>query len=265
MASYEKMADDLRIRLDQGEWMPGGRLPSMRTLAGDYQVEVNTARKAVTLLATRGYVRIRGGVGAIVLDRAVRPTPLSIGRSIGYHPQWGYIYNPSAGDWLPIGTPDRSWVALDHEVADLLEVLPGTRALARHRVVGPPSGPAQTTTTFFGSTLGPRFDGDSTGPGGWMQQAEQDMGLGPLTWWCKVRSRLATERESADLDLPRVAPVLVLAFVITSRKGSAPLAVDVMTFDATRFEVEYPVRRSRAARWPVPLATGENRPLPGCD
>lgn len=272
MAPYENMARDLRVRIDGGEWVPDEYLPSTRVLAGDYQVDVNTAKRAVKLLATWGYVRIRPKARTVVVDRTVPRIPLAIGQSIGYDTRWGYLYNPAAGDWAPISTPDRGWVDVDYEVADLLAVQAGTRVLARHRVVGPASGPAQTTTTYFSPSFSERFDIDDTGPGGWMQQVEHPpgvvpdgMALGPLHWRCAVSARLANDREARDLDLSSSAPVLVLAFAITARRGKVPVAVDVMTFDATRFRVEYPVPRSAAARWPVTPATGKNAPLPECD
>jgi hypothetical protein len=56
-------------------------------------------------------------------------------------------------------------------------------------------------------------------------------------------------------------PVLVLAITITGHKQRRPLAVDVMTFDASRFEVEFTVTRSAEARWPVPAATERNVPV----
>lgn len=263
VAPYEEIARDLRGRLDAAEWQPGDLLPSVRTLAGDYQVDINTANKAVNRLAQWGYVRIREKTRTVVRDRSVPLEPLPVGQSIGYHPRWGYLYNPAAGDWAPIGTPDRAWVQVDHEVADLLEVPPGTRVLTRHRVVGPPDGPAQTTTTYFSPSLSERLDVDDTGPGGWMQRVEQ--ADGPLRWRCAVSANLAGERAARDLDVAEGSPVLVLSFPITAGRSRTPVAVDVMTFDARRFRAEHPVPRSAAARYPPTPATGRNAPLPERD
>lgn len=258
MQKYLRIARDLRERLDAGEWDPGAKLPPVRKLADDYGVHQPTIGEAIKALAGWGYVRQRPRSGVVVLDRTAPKIPLSIGRSIHYN-DLGYYYNDCAGHWSPIGMPTRGWVELDHEVARRLERPVGSRALARHRVVGP-GEPAQTTTTYLAPELGERLDVDDTGPGGWMQVAERDMGYGPLRWRCAVSSRGPLEREAADLDLSLAANVLVLAFTVTSRAAEQPLAVDVMTFDGARFELEYPVPRSSAARWPPPLATGRNRP-----
>lgn len=279
MAPYERIARDLRKRLDQREWVAGQKLPSVRVLAGDYEVEVNTARKAVALLADWGYVRVWPKSGAVVLDRTTVRVPLLIGKNIGYDPTFGYIYNPAAGDWRPIGTPTRAWVELEPDVADLLGVadldLP---TLARRRVLGP-GRPEQIATTYFAPrrpedpkdprTDPARFDTDDTGPGGWMQQVEQSsdvvpggMGLGPLAWRCAVSSRVATDTEAQDLELARRSPVLVLAFPVTPRGWATPIALDVMVFDATRYRVDFAVPRAPAARWPVEPATGRNTALP---
>lgn len=260
MATYEETARDLRLRIDNGEWSPGERMPTVRSLAAVYQVNYTTVRSALAQLAAWGYVSVQPRVGTKVVDRTVRRTVLKLGQSIGYDPAYGYIYNPAAGDWAPIAPPTRSRVEVDLDVADLLDIAPGTSTLARHRVVGPGGRPEQTTTTYFAPSVADDYDVDDTGPGGWMQHIEQVRGLGPLSWRCSVASRLSTTTESADLRLSRGAPVLVLAFTVRTRLSVRPVAVDVMVFDSTRYRVEFPATRSREARWPVTPATRRNTP-----
>lgn len=260
MQKFLAIARDLREQLDAGVWAPGEKLPPVRELAERYRVHPPTVGEATSTLARWGYVQKRPRSGVVVLDRTAPKIPLTIGRAI-HHNDLGYYYNDAAGHWSPCATPDRAWVQLDHDIARRLERPVGHTALARHRVVGPGDDPAQTTTTYLPSPLGELFDTDDTGPGGWMQTLERDMGHGPLRWQCAVSSRFPTEREAVDLDLPADASVLVLVFTVTSRKSSLPVAVDVMTFDGSRFEIEYPVPRAREAKWPPPPATGRNLPL----
>lgn len=270
MARYVDIADDLRKRIEHGEWAVGESLASVRFLAGDYQVSISTALRAVQYLATAGYVRITSSSGVVVIDRLAAKTPLRIGANIGYDPVMGYIYNPAAGDWAPVAMPTRARLPArlaGARVVDLLGVTPSTTLLARRRVVGPDGTPEQIACTWFAPSVIEQFDLDDTGPGGWMQQVEQPADvtpggrdLGPLTWRCLVSSRAATPDEVADLKLGRDAGVLVLTFPITPRGWREPIAVDVMTFDERRYEVEHPVPRSAAARWPVTPVPGRNRP-----
>lgn len=266
MTDYMSIARDLRERLNNGEWSPNDKMPSLRTFAGESQYNTTKAAvdEAFNVLVGWGYIRRRRGTPAVVVDRTAPKVRLAIGRRVRRN-EYGYLYNPSAGHWAPIRPPRRSWVDLRTvpDVAVLLDLEPSGRVLARHRVVGPGGvEPAQTTTTYLVEELGRELDVENTGPGGWIEQVEQRLVPGPVRWNCTVTSRLPLEHEAEDLGLTLASPVLVLAFTITGHKQRRPLAVDVMTFDATRFEVEYPVTRSAEAKWPVTPATERNVPVP---
>lgn len=264
MARYVEVARDLRERLEAHEWTTGEKLPPVRKLASDYGVRLEVITEAFALLVGWNYIRVRRGTSAVVHDRAAPKARLPIGRTID-HNEDGYLYNPNAGHWPPLTTPDRAWVDLRTvpDVAMLLDVDPSGQVLARHRVVGPGgTEPAQTTTTYLVEWLGRELDVDDTGPGGWIEQVERRLVPGPVRWRRTVTSRLPLEREANDLGITLTTPVLVLAFTITGHKQRTPLAVDVMTFDSSRYELEEAVTRSTKAKWPPPPATQRNVPVP---
>ncbi len=63
-----RVADALLSRIQAGEFRPGDPLPTYRSLAGEYEVAVNTALSAVRLLRDRGAVSIKANAGAQVRD-----------------------------------------------------------------------------------------------------------------------------------------------------------------------------------------------------
>jgi GntR family transcriptional regulator len=69
---HMSIRDDLRMRLDAGEWNAGERLPSETELAARYGVARMTVRQAVGALASEGAVVRRQGLGTFAADR--RPT-----------------------------------------------------------------------------------------------------------------------------------------------------------------------------------------------
>ena len=69
---HMSIRDDLRMRLNAGEWGTGERLPSETELAATYGVARMTVRQAVGALATEGAVVRRQGLGTFAADR--RPT-----------------------------------------------------------------------------------------------------------------------------------------------------------------------------------------------
>lgn len=60
------VADQLRLRVITGEFPPGTLLPTVREIAADYRVAVNTANEALRLLARDGLIVVRPRKGALV-------------------------------------------------------------------------------------------------------------------------------------------------------------------------------------------------------
>lgn len=70
---YRQIVDTLRAKLVSGVLRPGSRLPPVRQLALDLTVHHNTVAEAYRILAAEGWLAVRQGRGAVVLD--YRPAP----------------------------------------------------------------------------------------------------------------------------------------------------------------------------------------------
>jgi GntR family transcriptional regulator len=66
---WRQVADDLRRRIESGEFPPGSMLPSLTSLAEHYQIGRTTARKAVGALREAGLVETVRGWGVFVSQR----------------------------------------------------------------------------------------------------------------------------------------------------------------------------------------------------
>jgi len=64
--AYQQVADDLRSKIQSGEYAPGQRLPSHRDLAETYDVAAGTARKALRVLRDEGLAVMTPGLGTFV-------------------------------------------------------------------------------------------------------------------------------------------------------------------------------------------------------
>jgi GntR family transcriptional regulator len=60
------VADQLKLRIITGEFAPGALLPTVREIAADYRVAVNTAHESLRILATEGLIVLRPRKGALV-------------------------------------------------------------------------------------------------------------------------------------------------------------------------------------------------------
>ena len=79
---YEQVADQVRHLVASGALRPGAALPSVRQLAGDLGVNLNTIARAYRLLENEGFLVIRDRAGVEVaapassVSRAARSTLL---------------------------------------------------------------------------------------------------------------------------------------------------------------------------------------------
>lgn len=70
---YRRIADQLRLLIDQGEFPVGSRLPAERELASQLGVSRPTVREALIALEVEGRLKIRVGSGVYVIEQ--QPTP----------------------------------------------------------------------------------------------------------------------------------------------------------------------------------------------
>lgn len=79
-APYLQVADDLRTRIQSGEWAVGEKLPGRSVLADHYQVGANVIQRATERLTIEGVLEGRAGSGTFVRSprdrlRMVRTMP----------------------------------------------------------------------------------------------------------------------------------------------------------------------------------------------
>ena len=67
-AIYLQITDMICENILTGEWAAGDRIPSVRDLAVDIQVNPNTVQRAYTWLQDRDVIRTQRGVGYFITD-----------------------------------------------------------------------------------------------------------------------------------------------------------------------------------------------------
>ena len=71
--AYRQIVDAVRVLLVEGALPPGSDLPSVRRLAMDLGVHFNTVGEAYRQLAEEGWLDLRHGRGATVIERGAQP------------------------------------------------------------------------------------------------------------------------------------------------------------------------------------------------
>lgn len=66
---FQQLVDQIHFRINTGELPPGTRLPSIRALAADHDIAVNTVAKALRQLEFRGLIQAQDRSGYVVIEK----------------------------------------------------------------------------------------------------------------------------------------------------------------------------------------------------
>jgi GntR family transcriptional regulator len=198
----QRIANDLRVAIHCGDYLPGHRLPSGRTLMRKYGVARQTVQNAFDLLRGEGLIVTRPGAGAFVRDHQA---VVRLDRSCG-----------SAGG---VTVRTRTEPA-DSYSAGTLGLEPGEEVFVRERVTHADGEPVQLAT----SRLPAKIDADYQ-PGRFVEY---------------VSARPARPDEAASLGLASGAPILCVTRIAFDRVGR-PVEVNDMILAGTRCELVYEI------------------------
>lgn len=251
----DRIAAELRRRIDAGEWGPGDRMPTYEDLATRYSTGSATIQAALAVLRREGLISVTRRRGIIVRGRPPR-RQVERGALVRRDPRRGYIMPAAARadePWQTHGRPRASTAPIPARPAELLGVDQGAPVVRRRRVTSPAGEPPyQIADTWVHPAIVaevPRVAAPDTGPGGYLDRIEE-AGHGPLSWTEYTQTRMPTAEEARLLGMPDALPVLEIARVSTSARTGQPVEVTVCVIPADRVELVTRLRRAPSARWP---------------
>jgi DNA-binding transcriptional regulator YhcF (GntR family) len=110
LPASEQIVRGLRATLVAGQFRPGDQLPSVRQLAVDLGVHHNTVAGAYRQLAEEGWLDLRRGRGATVIDRpAPAPTPRA---EAEFRQRLDEVVVKALAEGVPAGVVGRELTAL---------------------------------------------------------------------------------------------------------------------------------------------------------
>lgn len=257
MAKYEEIASKLRLRLDDGEWSVGDRLPTTDELIDEYGTSKETVRAAVDVLAREGRVRVVKRLGTVVQDHTLDRRRIPRSSHVMRDPTRGYVF-PAASQpdepWEVHGQPKRAFVAIPEGVAAHLGVEAGAEVMRRRRITSPAGEPPfQIADAWIHPAAlkeAPQAGEISTGPGGYLDRIEE-ANHGPLSWSEVTRTRMPTREEAHLLEIGIESPVLETTTIGTSARTGQPVEASVRIIPGDRVELVSKLERHETARWPV--------------
>jgi GntR family transcriptional regulator len=244
---YRQIAEDLRARIESGAIAQGAKLPTESDLRVGYGAARNTVREAVKLLASRGLVETRPGLGTFV-TRHVEPfvTTLAARESTlsgGIGDDEEFLAGIRAQGRTPSASGPQVIVQpAPDDIAVRLDVPPGTQVVGRRRERYIDGRPWSLRTSYYplefvarGATDLVRAEGL---PGGATSYLEQRLGLVQVGYREHILVRPPTVDEAKFLGLPDDGRASVVAVVRTSYWSAgdelAPFRVRVTVLPADR-------------------------------
>ena len=249
----DRIAADLRRRIETGEYRPGDRLPTYEELAAHYGTGHATIQAALRILRAEGLISVRKRAGITV--RARPSVHLMQRGATVQRDRYGYLFPGWAPgeSWQLHGRPRVSVEEIPARPAALLDVDQGTPIVRRRRVTSPAGQPPlQLVDTWMHPAAvedAPRTAERDTGPGGYIDRLEE-AGHGPLSWTERTRTRMPTAEEARLLSAPDALPVLEICREEISARTGRAVAVTVTVIPGDRVELVTRLRRAPSARWP---------------
>ncbi|WP_405536947.1 GntR family transcriptional regulator [Streptomyces antimycoticus] len=241
---YRGVADDLRRRINAGEFDEDRKLPGERDLRTHYGVSLMTVRQALGVLRDEGFVEARKGSGWFLAEW--RPIVRNALKRL-YPEHWGearsmWDVDVESREWEVV-EPQVDFPRVPDDVARVLDLEPGVRAWRRDRKYVVDAVPVMRATSYIPDEFArdTRITEVDTGEGGIYARLEE-AGHKPVEFREQVRCRLATPGEMDDLRLAAGAPVIE-QHRIAMREDGRVVEFNRMVLDASRFLLVYDFKR----------------------
>jgi GntR family transcriptional regulator len=241
-----RVADDIRIRIERHEYVPGQQLPTLDQLAEQHRCSLAAVRKAIDLLKQQGLVVTVQGRGTFVRDRP--------------HARRHGIERYSRSRWTT-GTPiliaeaqqqgrtaeqhirELAEVPAPEAVAERLGIEPDTPVWVRRRTTMIDGRPNQLADSYYELSVvrGTPITEEDTGPGGGFARLE-DQGHHLTRIREELSVRMPTGPETVALELPPGTPVIDLARTTSDADGRpVEVMLAVIAGDMATFTYDFPI------------------------
>lgn len=237
---YQRIAAELRVAIEAGEYGPGERLPGENDLMAVHGVARMTARQALGVLQAEGIVEARKGAGVFVRDfKPVRRRGIErLARG-----QWGEgrsVWEADvAGRELVVDSVEVTEEDAMPVIAGILELAEEAKVCVRRRRYTLDGKPVLLATSYLAADLvtGTPIAQPDTGPGGLYARLEE-LGRKPVRFREEIRSRMPSGDEAERLALPSGVPVVLIARTAFDAEGVA-VEVNDMVLDSSAYVLEY--------------------------
>ncbi len=243
-----RVADDVRAKIEAGEYAPGAQLPTLHDMAAKYLCSMAVVRKALDLLRQQGLVVSRQGKGSFVRQR---PNVVRHGTERYARSRW----QGGAATTIVAAESEAQEIKATRIIRDLAEVSPpdsvvgrlhiepNERVWVRKRTIFLDGRPSQLADSYYPRNVahGTALQDEETGPGGDFARLD-DSGHTPSNIREEWVARMPTSPESRALQLPEGTPVIdFIRTIFDQDHRPVEVMLSVIAGDTVSFCYEFPV------------------------
>jgi GntR family transcriptional regulator len=236
---YQRIAADLRARIESGELAPGQALPSETEMLTQYGVSRVTIRHAIAALRASGLVttehgratRVRANVG-ITSPGRFEFNPTIIRTPAGYQ-TW------DSEGWADVESPSQ-YRTEAARYTNALELAPGEPVFVLERQLLHVSGLQvlhRVFVPFATACTVPDLEANPFRSPGDLYEVLADAGL-QLRWCDTIAAAMPTPDDAATLSIPDGVPLLIHMRLI-SDATARPMALEETRLSADRFSITF--------------------------
>ncbi|TDU05843.1 GntR family transcriptional regulator [Streptomyces sp. 846.5] len=243
---YKQVATVLRQAIADGEYEPGGPLPSEAVLAERYKVSRPTVRQAIASLRSEGLVDVIMGKGSFVRATATGATS-TVERTVT---KTGARYTTPADDWTELEPPTVYRAATDATTAPLLGLDEDEATITVGRTLRDPATGTrylQRVTIPLATAAGTTLADEPARPVAELYAALATAGHKPA-WTETVHARMPQPDERSALRIPDAAPLLLLRRVTHDASTGKPLILEELRTSADSTAAKYTIRAEATRR-----------------
>lgn len=237
---YKEIADELRARIERGDYRPGQKIPSESEVMAEFGAGRETVTKALRLLKDLGLTVSTQGKPAEVreFNPIRRPANARLSKEV-----WGggtSMWAVDVRDAKPkVAGLVVSRIEASPRIAEALGLRRGEPVVLRKRHYALSGKPVLMADSYIPADLadGTPIAEEDTGPGG-IYARLSDIGHGPVRFKEEVRTRMPYRAEAALLQLDPGTPVICVVRSAFDSEGRT-VEINEMTLDGGSYILDY--------------------------
>ncbi|TGB03765.1 phosphonate metabolism transcriptional regulator PhnF [Halobacillus salinus] len=234
MPMYYQIQEDLKQRMDSGEFVPGTMIPSERELSEHYDVSRMTVRQAMTNMVNDGYLYREKGKGTFIAEQKIEQPLQGMTSFTEDMKQRGMEASSRliSFETIPATVEIAKKLNLD-ESEDVFRV---------QRIRSADQKPMAVETTFLPVTLLPELTEEIV-QGSLYQYVEDKLGLSIEKATQMIEATVADDHQATLLEVPRNSAVLMIERNSILTDGT-PFEVVKSAYRADRYKFISDIYRS---------------------